>query len=53
MSSKEIIIIIGLVILFGGIIYRIIKDRKKGKTCSSCSCLDFQIALEKIRQERR
>ncbi len=52
MSGKEFVIIVGFVVLFGSIILRIIKDKKDGKKCSSCNCIDFQIALEKIRQEK-
>jgi len=36
MNSKDIIVIVGLVIGFSFIIYKIISDKKRGKACSSC-----------------
>ncbi len=48
MTSKDIFVIILLVIIFSTIIYRIVKDKKNGSACSSCSCMDFQIEMEKL-----
>ncbi len=51
MTSKDIVVITVLVIIFSIIIYRIIKDKRNGSVCSSCSCMDFQIELEKLKKE--
>ncbi len=51
MTSKDIIVILILVLIFSVIMFRLIKDKKKGSMCSKCNCMDFQIELEKLSKE--
>ncbi len=51
MTSKDIVVLLILAVVFSVIIIRIIRDKKKGSLCTKCNCMDFQIELEKLKKE--